>query len=187
MRIISRKALREFWEIHPAAEQPLEDWYRITKHAEWSNLVETRLDFLHADPVGECTVVKSSAKSRKAANGARRRTNAGKAAPFDRRKYATLLSRALPVVIATEVEYDQTIAEINRLLRKGEAKLSPEEDRLLDLLSTLAENWEEIHHPIPEAPGYRILKHYMQVRGMIKTTAWPASFGAYPQSMIMCV
>jgi hypothetical protein len=29
--------------------------------------------------------------------------------------------------IAIEAEYDQTIAEINRLLRKGEAKLSPEE------------------------------------------------------------
>jgi antitoxin component HigA of HigAB toxin-antitoxin module len=43
--------------------------------------------------------------------------------------------------VATEAEYDQTIAEINRLLRKGEANLSPEEDRLLDLLSTLAENW----------------------------------------------
>jgi len=68
--------------------------------------------------------------------------------------------------VATEAEYDQTIAEINRLLRKCEANLSPEEDRLLDLLSTLAENWEEAHHPIPEAPGYRILKLYMQVRGL---------------------
>jgi HTH-type transcriptional regulator/antitoxin HigA len=110
--------------------------------------------------------VKSSAKSRKTAGGSRRRTSAGKAAPFDRRKYATLLSRALPVVITTETEYDQTISEINRLLRKGEANLSPEEDRLLDLLSTLAENWEEAHHRIPEAPGHRILKHYMQVRGL---------------------
>jgi hypothetical protein len=66
--------------------------------------------------------------------------------------------------VATEAEYNQTIAEINCLLRKGEAKLSPEEDRLLDLLSTLAEDWEEVHHPIPDAPGYRILKHYMQVQ-----------------------
>jgi HTH-type transcriptional regulator / antitoxin HigA len=68
--------------------------------------------------------------------------------------------------VATETEYDQTIAEINRLLRKGEANLSPEEDRLLDLLSTLAENWKEVHHPIPEAPDYCILRHYMQVRGL---------------------
>lgn len=66
----------------------------------------------------------------------------------------------------TESEYDQMLAEIKRLLRKGEANLSPEEDRLLDLLSTLAENWEEAHHEIPEAPGHRILQHYMQIRGL---------------------
>ncbi len=56
MRFSGRtRALREFWEVHPDAEQPLEDWYRIAKHAGWSNLVETRLDFPHAEPVGECT------------------------------------------------------------------------------------------------------------------------------------
>lgn len=68
--------------------------------------------------------------------------------------------------IKTEAEYDQTISEINRLLRKGEVNLSLEEDRLLHLLSTLAENWEEAHHSIPEAPGHRILNHYMQIRGL---------------------
>jgi HTH-type transcriptional regulator / antitoxin HigA len=110
--------------------------------------------------------VKANTKARKTANGARRRTSVVKTAPFSRRRYATLLSRALPIVITTEAEYNRTMSEINRLLRKREADLSLEEDRLLDLLSTLAENWEEAHHPIPEAPGYRILKHYMQVRGL---------------------
>jgi mRNA interferase HigB len=57
MRVISRKALREFWEAYPDAEQPLEGWYRITNHAEWSNLAQTRHDFPHADPVGDCTVM----------------------------------------------------------------------------------------------------------------------------------
>lgn len=56
MRIISRKALREFWERHPEAEDPLQNWYRIASHAEWKNLAETRSDFPHADPVGDCTV-----------------------------------------------------------------------------------------------------------------------------------
>jgi mRNA interferase HigB len=56
MRIISRKALRQFWERHPAAENPLQDWYRITRHAAWTNLAETRADFPHADAVGDCTV-----------------------------------------------------------------------------------------------------------------------------------
>jgi HTH-type transcriptional regulator/antitoxin HigA len=70
------------------------------------------------------------------------------------------------MAITTEAEYDQTISEINRLLRKGEAGLSPEEDHLLDLLSTLAENWEEAYHSIPEVPGYRILQYYMRIRGL---------------------
>ena len=76
---------------------------------------------------------------------------------------AALLARALTSVIASEAEYDQTLAAIQRLLRKGEAQLAPEEERLLELLSTLAENWEEAQHPIPEAPGQRILQHYMAV------------------------
>jgi hypothetical protein len=55
--------------------------------------------------------IKSNAKSRKATKGARRRVAAGKATTFDRSKYATLLSRALPMVITTKAEYDQTITE----------------------------------------------------------------------------
>lgn len=75
--------------------------------------------------------------------------------------------------ITTETEYDQTLAEIKRLLRKGEANLSHEEDRLLDLLSTLAENWEEAHHAIPEAPSHRILQHYVQIRGLRQSDLQP--------------
>src|SRR5262245_5344064 len=77
------------------------------------------------------------------------------------------------MVITTEAEYDQTLAQIKRLLRKGEAGLSSDEDRLLDLLSTLAENWEEAHHPIPAAPGYRILQHYMQIHGLRQADLQP--------------
>lgn len=105
-------------------------------------------------------------KSKTKAKSTPRRATSSQSAIFDRRKYAALLSRSVPMVITTEAEYDQTMAEIKRLLRKGEANLSPEEDRLLDLLSTLAENWEEAHHEIPEAPSHRILQHYMQIRGL---------------------
>jgi mRNA interferase HigB len=45
-----------FGEAHADAEQPLEVWYRITKHAGWMNLAGTRADFPHADSVGDCTV-----------------------------------------------------------------------------------------------------------------------------------
>ena len=35
MRIISRKTLREFWEGHTDARQPLQAWYSDVKHAVW--------------------------------------------------------------------------------------------------------------------------------------------------------
>ncbi len=56
MHIISRKALREFWEKHPRARAPLEDWYRVTSRATWQNLAEVRVSYPHADAVGTCTV-----------------------------------------------------------------------------------------------------------------------------------
>lgn len=56
VHIISKRPLRQFWEKHPDAQAPLEDWRRITKAARWKNLAETRQDFPHADPVGRCTV-----------------------------------------------------------------------------------------------------------------------------------
>ena len=37
MRIISRKTLREFWEKHPDARQPLQAWYADVKHANWKS------------------------------------------------------------------------------------------------------------------------------------------------------
>lgn len=56
MRVISRKALRDFWRRYPDSEQPLRDWFRITSKAQWTSLAETRGDYPHADSVGACTV-----------------------------------------------------------------------------------------------------------------------------------
>ncbi len=56
LRVISRKALREFWERYPDAEIPLQSWYHRTKQARWESLADARRDFPHADLVGVCTV-----------------------------------------------------------------------------------------------------------------------------------
>ena len=37
MRIISRKTLKDFWEKHTAAEQPLQAWFHETKSANWKS------------------------------------------------------------------------------------------------------------------------------------------------------
>jgi mRNA interferase HigB len=56
VRIISRKALREFAEAHSDAETPLDDWYRTVKRLWWTSLVDVRRTYPHADLVGEFTV-----------------------------------------------------------------------------------------------------------------------------------
>ena len=35
MRIIAKKTLRELWQRHPYAEEPLLAWYREVKQADW--------------------------------------------------------------------------------------------------------------------------------------------------------
>jgi mRNA interferase HigB len=51
MRVISLKGLREFWEIHADAEDPLRNWYRVAVHADWRSLQDVRLAYPHADGV----------------------------------------------------------------------------------------------------------------------------------------
>jgi mRNA interferase HigB len=51
MRVISLKPLREFWERHPDAEQPLRLWFKVALKAEWRNLRDVRQTFAHADGV----------------------------------------------------------------------------------------------------------------------------------------
>jgi mRNA interferase HigB len=56
MRIISRKALRSYWENHPVAEEVLDDWFRKMKRISPGNLAELRQTFPSADIYGDCIV-----------------------------------------------------------------------------------------------------------------------------------
>lgn len=56
VRIISHRAIVEFGKTLKAAVQPLDDWYRVTKRADWKNLAEVQAMFPHADLVGTCVV-----------------------------------------------------------------------------------------------------------------------------------
>jgi mRNA interferase HigB len=55
VRVISRKALREFANAHKDAETPLDDWYRTAKRLRTS-LTDVRKTHPHADSVGEFTI-----------------------------------------------------------------------------------------------------------------------------------
>ena len=45
MRIITRKALRTFWEQHPDAEQPLKAWFKFARGADWKTPTEVKADY----------------------------------------------------------------------------------------------------------------------------------------------
>ena len=57
MRIISRKPLRDFIMTHPQAKNPVESWYKETKHAQWENFAEIRAQYRHADVVAGNRVI----------------------------------------------------------------------------------------------------------------------------------
>ena len=57
MRIISRKALRDFWESHTDARQALQAWYADVKHAAWKTPAEIKREYRSASFVGNNRVV----------------------------------------------------------------------------------------------------------------------------------
>ena len=49
MRVISKKALRIFWSIHPEAEAALTNWYKVVSKADFVSFNEIRQTFPSAD------------------------------------------------------------------------------------------------------------------------------------------
>lgn len=67
---------------------------------------------------------------------------------YDPKTYGKLLIDASPGAIETEEENERALAIIERLMRKDEDALSPEEDRLLRLLAVLVEDFENRAYPM---------------------------------------
>ena len=57
MRIIARRALREFWERHADAEQPLRAWYHDVRRADWKMPDDVKRVYASASIVGENRLV----------------------------------------------------------------------------------------------------------------------------------
>jgi len=56
MRLIDRKTLKAFYDVHPDSEAVLDQWYQAMKFSSFQNLEEVRKTFPHADSVGRITV-----------------------------------------------------------------------------------------------------------------------------------
>ncbi len=53
MRIIAKKPLREFWEIHPDAEKPLRAWHKEVEKEDWSKPQDLTARYPKASTIGD--------------------------------------------------------------------------------------------------------------------------------------
>jgi HTH-type transcriptional regulator/antitoxin HigA len=83
--------------------------------------------------------------------------------------YAELLVEHLPGVIRSEKENEKAIELAGRLMRKGERGRSPEEERLLALLVTLIEDFEEKAYPIGSSNPAIAVRELMREHGLKQT------------------
>jgi mRNA interferase HigB len=57
MRIIAKRPLREFWETHGDAEQPLKAWYHDAKAADWKSPNDIKQVYANASILANNRVV----------------------------------------------------------------------------------------------------------------------------------
>jgi mRNA interferase HigB len=57
MRIISRKALKEFWDKHPDSRQPLQAWYDDARRADWRSPADIKNVYRNASFLANNRVV----------------------------------------------------------------------------------------------------------------------------------
>jgi len=57
MRVISRKTLKTFREVHRRAEKPLRAWFHEAKAARWKNYQAIKQDFPAADVLPDNRVI----------------------------------------------------------------------------------------------------------------------------------
>ena len=82
---------------------------------------------------------------------------------FNPKTYINLLVDAIPKVIETKEEYDRMLLQVEQLHFKEE--LSPEEDKLYDLLVALVETYEERQFPMQDSLPHEVLQHIMEHSG----------------------
>jgi mRNA interferase HigB len=57
MHVISRKRLRELWDDHNDAREPLARWFKLAENAEWTGCSDLRADFPTADLVDQFIII----------------------------------------------------------------------------------------------------------------------------------
>ena len=91
---------------------------------------------------------------------------------LDNKKYARVLAKVLPRVIASDEEHGRMLAEVEKLMDKNGCR-SPEEDTALDLMVRLIKDYEEEHHPLPDPSPHEMLVYLMEQRSLKQADLLP--------------
>jgi HTH-type transcriptional regulator/antitoxin HigA len=91
---------------------------------------------------------------------------------IDNKKYARVLAKLVPRVITTGREHERMLAEVEKLMDRGEYRTA-EEDAVLDLMVGLIKNYEEEHHPFPSQSPREMLVYLMERRGLKQADLLP--------------
>jgi HTH-type transcriptional regulator / antitoxin HigA len=84
---------------------------------------------------------------------------------MDNKKYARVLAKVLPRVITTAKEHERVLAEVEKLMDKGEHR-TLEEDAALELMVRLIKDYEEEHHPLADPSPHEMLLYLMERRNL---------------------
>ena len=57
MRIISRKTLKDYCDVHPEIKSQIDSWYYEVKHADWGSPNDVRNDFPKARIIGKTRII----------------------------------------------------------------------------------------------------------------------------------
>lgn len=91
---------------------------------------------------------------------------------IDNKKYARVLAKVLPRVIVTAQEHERMLAEVERLMDRGEHRAA-EEDAALDLMVRLIQDYEQEHHPLRDPSPHEMLVYLMEQRGLKQADLLP--------------
>src|ERR1035438_7405912 len=83
----------------------------------------------------------------------------------DLQAYGRLLARSTPKVIETEADYNRSLAEVDRLMDRGDQR-TPEEDALLSLIVSLIQTYEEKRYPMRQPSPREMLAYLLEQKGL---------------------
>lgn len=140
--MIAVRTLREFWEYHPDARAPLEDWYDLVESLRWEHAAEAVATVPGVSVLSDRRLVFNIG-----GNKYRLVAKCGSLGPTRTMiKSTPTRSDAMDIrPIRTEQDYEAALARIDSLM---EHDGDPDARDEIEVLVVLVKAWEAKHHPI---------------------------------------